>query len=233
MSRWAPDSLTGRPACGAPGNVRAIAVGHREHPEQFPVQQALPAGIAVGTGDDPAHSGPPPKAALVENGYGKLRRCSERNARVVDFTSTSNLYLAAALVTIRQLIQRARKRYRCDTQPTTKRLKLPQLPGALSLAFNLGCPAWPEVGDLARRVALIGDGRRTMIFEFLPRSRRRRRRPWRSVWRGLMGQPRMGQPIAVRSAGWQSSAASCTGASPRGRMRRSIGAMRCCAQRGR
>jgi hypothetical protein len=53
------------------------------------------------------------------NGYGKLRRCTERNATIVDFY----LYLAAALVTIRQLIQRARSRYRWDTRPTTKRLK--------------------------------------------------------------------------------------------------------------
>jgi DDE family transposase len=53
------------------------------------------------------------------NGYGKLRRCTERNARTVDFY----LYLAAALVTVRQLIQRARTRYRWDTRPTTKRLK--------------------------------------------------------------------------------------------------------------
>ena len=53
------------------------------------------------------------------NGYGKLRRCTERNAKVTDFY----LYLAAALVTIRQLIQRARTRYRWDTRPTTKRLK--------------------------------------------------------------------------------------------------------------
>ena len=30
------------------------------------------------------------------NGYGKLRRCTERNGKVVDFY----LYLAAALVTI-------------------------------------------------------------------------------------------------------------------------------------
>jgi Transposase DDE domain len=55
------------------------------------------------------------------NGYGKLRRCTERDAKIVDFY----LYLAAALVTIRQLIQRARHRYRWDTRPTTKRLKLP------------------------------------------------------------------------------------------------------------
>jgi hypothetical protein len=53
------------------------------------------------------------------NGYGKLRRCTDRNAAVVEFY----LYLAAALVVIRQLIQRARKRYRWDTRPTTKRLK--------------------------------------------------------------------------------------------------------------
>jgi hypothetical protein len=53
------------------------------------------------------------------NGYGKLRRCTERNASIVDFY----LYLAAALVTIRQLIQHARTRYRWDTRPTTKRLK--------------------------------------------------------------------------------------------------------------
>jgi hypothetical protein len=53
------------------------------------------------------------------NGYGKLRRCTERAAAVVDFY----LYLAAAIVTIRQIIQRARTRYRWDTRPTTKRLK--------------------------------------------------------------------------------------------------------------
>ena len=52
------------------------------------------------------------------NGYGKLRRCTERDAKVVDFY----LYPAAALVTIRQLIQRARARYRWDTRPATKRL---------------------------------------------------------------------------------------------------------------
>jgi hypothetical protein len=38
------------------------------------------------------------------NGYSKLRRCTQPNARVVDFYP----YLAAALVTTRQLIQRAR-----------------------------------------------------------------------------------------------------------------------------
>jgi IS5 family transposase len=53
------------------------------------------------------------------NGYGKLRRCTERNGLVVDLY----LFLAAAFVITRRLIQRARKRYRWDTQPTTRRLK--------------------------------------------------------------------------------------------------------------
>jgi len=53
------------------------------------------------------------------NGYGKLRRCTDRNGRIVDFY----LYLAAASVIVRRLIQRARRLYRWPTRPTTKRLK--------------------------------------------------------------------------------------------------------------
>jgi transposase len=53
------------------------------------------------------------------NGYGKLRRCTERNALVVDFY----LFLAAAFVVARRLIQRAREDYRWPTRPTTRRLK--------------------------------------------------------------------------------------------------------------
>ena len=53
------------------------------------------------------------------NGYGKLRRCTEKLQAVVDFY----LFLAAALVVLRQLIQRARTRYRWPTRPTTRRLK--------------------------------------------------------------------------------------------------------------
>jgi transposase len=53
------------------------------------------------------------------NGYGKLRRCTEKQAAIVDFY----LFLAAALVVIRQLIQRARTRYRWPARPTTRRLK--------------------------------------------------------------------------------------------------------------
>ena len=38
------------------------------------------------------------------NGYGKLRRCTEREARVMDF----NLYLAAALLTIAAALSKDR-----------------------------------------------------------------------------------------------------------------------------
>jgi hypothetical protein len=53
------------------------------------------------------------------NGYGKLRRCTEKRQAVVDFY----LSLAAALVVIRQLIRRARSRSRWPGRPTTRRLK--------------------------------------------------------------------------------------------------------------
>jgi len=53
------------------------------------------------------------------NGYGRLRRCTKRDAKIVDFY----LYLAAAFVVVRRLIQQARTRYRWATRPTTKRLK--------------------------------------------------------------------------------------------------------------
>jgi len=46
------------------------------------------------------------------NGYGKLRRCTEKLRPVVDFS----LFLAAALVVLRQLIQPARLRYRYDAE---------------------------------------------------------------------------------------------------------------------
>lgn len=53
------------------------------------------------------------------NGYGKIRRCFERNGQIVDF----HLYLAAAFVTVRALIREARTHYRWNTRPTTRRLK--------------------------------------------------------------------------------------------------------------
>jgi transposase len=53
------------------------------------------------------------------NDCGKLRRMTDRNATIVDFYR----YLAATLVVIRQLIQRARNRCRWHTRPATRRLK--------------------------------------------------------------------------------------------------------------
>ncbi|MFI2431918.1 IS5 family transposase [Streptomyces sp. NPDC018693] len=53
------------------------------------------------------------------NSFGKLRRCTEKHSRVVDFY----LYLSAAIVTLRILIRRATSRYRWDGRPTSRRLK--------------------------------------------------------------------------------------------------------------
>ena len=53
------------------------------------------------------------------NGYGKLRRCTERRGAVVDFY----LFLAAAFVVTRCLIREARTRYRWPGRPTTRRLR--------------------------------------------------------------------------------------------------------------
>jgi len=52
------------------------------------------------------------------NGYGELRRCFQRTKATVEFY----LYLAAAFVTVRCLIQKARNRYRWDTRPQVRRL---------------------------------------------------------------------------------------------------------------
>ncbi|OUD02760.1 IS5 family transposase [Streptomyces swartbergensis] len=53
------------------------------------------------------------------NGFGKLRRCTEKRSLVVDFY----VYLAAAIVTLRMLTRRATPLYRWDGRPTTRRLK--------------------------------------------------------------------------------------------------------------
>jgi hypothetical protein len=53
------------------------------------------------------------------NGYGKLRRCTDKRKIVVEFY----LYLAAALTVIRRLINRARTLYRWPTRPSTRRLR--------------------------------------------------------------------------------------------------------------
>jgi hypothetical protein len=53
------------------------------------------------------------------NAFGKLRRCTEQRQVVVDLS----LFLAAALVVLRRLIQEARTRYRWPGRPTVRRLK--------------------------------------------------------------------------------------------------------------
>lgn len=53
------------------------------------------------------------------NGYGKLRRCTEKSGRVVDFY----LFLAASFDVTRCLIREACTRYRWPGRPTTRRLK--------------------------------------------------------------------------------------------------------------
>lgn len=53
------------------------------------------------------------------NGFGKLRRCTERRDTVVDFY----LFLAAAIVVARMLIQSARDDFRWPNRPTTRRLR--------------------------------------------------------------------------------------------------------------
>lgn len=74
------------------------------------------------------------------NNYGKLRRCTEKSGRVVDFY----LYLAATLVTLRMLIRRSTKRFRWDGRPTTRRLS-----ALWQTGFRSRCAArvilWTEV----------------------------------------------------------------------------------------
>jgi len=53
------------------------------------------------------------------NGYGKIRRCTEKRRSTVEFY----LHLAATLTVIRRLINEARTRYRWPARPTTRRLK--------------------------------------------------------------------------------------------------------------
>jgi hypothetical protein len=53
------------------------------------------------------------------NGYGKLRRFTDKRKVIVEFY----LYLAAALTVIRRLINRARIQFRWPSRPTTRRLR--------------------------------------------------------------------------------------------------------------
>lgn len=53
------------------------------------------------------------------NGYGKLRRITDRSPAVVEFYT----HLAAAITVIRRLINEARSRYRWPGRPTTRQLR--------------------------------------------------------------------------------------------------------------
>jgi hypothetical protein len=55
------------------------------------------------------------------NNFGKLRRCTDRDGTIVDFY----LYLAAAFVTLRCLIRKARQTHRWDSRPTNGRRDRP------------------------------------------------------------------------------------------------------------
>src|SRR5262249_29072489 len=87
-----------------------------------PAGRGVPPPLPVEGGPAPLHARrrwPVERTHSWMNGFGKLRRMTDRDAGIVLFY----LYLAATFVTVRALIQRARRRYRWDTQPTTKRLK--------------------------------------------------------------------------------------------------------------
>jgi hypothetical protein len=75
--------------------------------------KGVPAPIQVGKG------WPVERAHSWMNGYGKLRRFTEKSKIIVEFY----LYLAAAPTVIRRLIDQARSRYRWPARPTTRRLR--------------------------------------------------------------------------------------------------------------
>jgi hypothetical protein len=79
-------------------------------------KRGLPAPIQAGS------RWPVERTHAWMNGYGKIRRCTDRQAAIVDFY----LYLAAALVTVRSLIREARTcwpssgwRSRCGSSSST------------------------------------------------------------------------------------------------------------------
>lgn len=106
----------------------ASITAHLDRGYDSGVTRTLLAGLAI-TGEIARKGVPAPlqvgKRWVVErtqswmNGFGKVRRCTERNGRVVDFY----LFLAATFVVVRCLIREARTRYRWTNRPTTRRLK--------------------------------------------------------------------------------------------------------------
>ncbi len=68
---------------------------------------------------------------MDETTSGKLLRCTNRNGAIVDFY----LYVAAAIVTVRRLIQRARSLYRWDTpHPPPQMIQSPEHLGRKDVA---------------------------------------------------------------------------------------------------
>src|SRR6266498_3678800 len=110
-AHW-PDEVTVHLDAGYDSNVtRTLLDGLGLHGEI--ARKGVPAPVQVG------------KRWVAErthgwmNGYGKLRRCTDRDGKIVDFFP----YLAATFVTVRALLRAARTRYRWSTRPTTLRLK--------------------------------------------------------------------------------------------------------------
>ncbi len=109
------------------GPLPAAITAHLDRGYDSNVTRTLLAGLMI-TGEIARKGVPAPLQVgnrwVVErtqswmNGYGKLRRCTERTGNVVDFS----LFLAAAFVVTRCLIREARTRYRWANRPTTRRL---------------------------------------------------------------------------------------------------------------
>lgn len=99
-----PQQVTARLDCGSDSKRSRELLDELGFDAQI-ARKGVPAPVQIG------------KRWVVEranswmNGFGKFRRCTDRNAKVIDFY----LYLTAAIVTIRQLIQRTRTLHRWDT----------------------------------------------------------------------------------------------------------------------
>ena len=94
-------------------------------PDRFPDGRGLtgPPELTV-PATDPGPSPPSNAPACTPPPRGQrrlatLRRCTDKRKVIVEFY----LYLAAALVVIRRLINQARSRYRWPTRATTRRLR--------------------------------------------------------------------------------------------------------------
>jgi len=113
-----PDRRTS-PLCQASGSQAASATssaswtGAATSSAPCPVNQYTkcgPTALLHPPPSKPGSAGPWTETRSWMNGYGKLGRMTDRNPAIVEFYLY--LYLAATFVTVRQLIQRARTRYR-------------------------------------------------------------------------------------------------------------------------